>query len=134
MASASSSSADAKVPQLASASGSGGGAPHAQWRPQMQTFLMRQGIEERDYAREIPQWRELASTVEADAEAEEQAAIAVLLGGAASASADPVAKKEVSSAEQQRAKQRVADLIGRSRKAFGFLYAALPAYLRLHEK
>ena len=65
MASASTASVDAKVPLLASASGASGssGAPHALWRPQMQTFLMRQGIEERDYAEEIPQWAALSKVV-----------------------------------------------------------------------
>ena len=74
MASSSSSSAsvDAKTPLLASTNCTGAGAPHALWRPQMKTFLMRHGIEERDYAREIPQWRELAAAVEARAEADER--------------------------------------------------------------
>ena len=87
MASASAQSVlEAKVPRLASASGSGSGAPHALWRPQMQTFLMRQGVEERDYAKEIPHWRVLSAAVQADAEAEEQEAFALLLGGAAASS------------------------------------------------
>ena len=73
-------SVDAKVPLLASASGTGAGVPHTLWRPQMQTFLMRHGIEDRDYAREIAQWRELAAAVEADAEEEEQAAITTRAG------------------------------------------------------
>ena len=123
--SSSSASVDAKTPLLASASGSGAGAPHALWRPQMQTFLMRHGIEERDYAREIPQWRELAAAVEARAEADERDAIALVLGAAMA----PV-KAEAPSAEEVKAKQRVADLISRSRKAFGFLYASLPVDLR----
>lgn len=140
-------SVDAKVPLLASASGTGAGVPHTLWRPQMQTFLMRHGIEDRDYAREIAQWRELASTVEADAEAEEQEAIRLVLaagGGsscstASSASSNSVppaatVKKEVAAApvadDQQKAKKRVADLIGRSRKAYGFLFAALPTDVR----
>ena len=125
MASHLSASADAKIPQLASASGSGAGASHALWRPQMQTFLMRQGIEERDYAREIAQWRELAAAVSSDADADEQDAIALILSGAML----PV-KKEAPTPEQVKAKQRVADLIGRSRKAYGYLYAALSVDLR----
>src|SRR6476661_6297557 len=123
--SSSSASVDAKTPLLASASGSGAGVPHALWRPQMQTFLMRHGIEERDYAREIAQWRALAAAVEARAEADEEDAIALVLGNALA----PV-KAEAQTAEQAKAKQRVSELIGRSRKAFGFLYAALPADLR----
>ena len=123
---------DVKVPQLASASGSGAGVPHALWRPQMQTFLMRQGIEERDYAREITQWRQLSTVVQMDAESEEQDAIDIILGGASasSASAQPPMKKEVPTPEQVKAKKHVADLISRSRKAYGYLYGALPVDLR----
>jgi hypothetical protein len=124
--SSSSASVDAKTPLLASASGSGAGAPHALWRPQMQTFLMRHGIEERDYAREIPQWRALAAAVEARAEADERDAIALVLGAALALDI----KAEAQTAEEMKAKQRVADLISRSRKAFGFLYASLPVDLR----
>lgn len=118
---------DARVPLLASASGNGAGAPHALWRPQMQTFLMRHGIEERDYAREIPQWRDLAAAVQASAEAEEQEAIKLVLGVQAASS---VKKEEAKSPEEAKAKQRVAELIGRSRKAFGHLHSALSADLR----
>jgi hypothetical protein len=127
MASSSPASVDAKTPLLASASGTGAGAPHALWRPQMQTFLMRHGIEERDYAREIAQWRALAAAVEAKAEADEQDAIAVVLGAAMSSASS---KPKEQTPEEAKAKQRVADLISRSRKAFGFLYAALPVDLR----
>ena len=123
-----------KVPHLAAASG-GSGVPHALWRPQMQTFLMRHGIEERDYAREIARWSELAAAVANNAEAEEQAAIDLLLGGgggsaASSSSATPADKNEKTDDEKQRARKRIADLITRARKAYGFLYAALPADLR----
>lgn len=124
------SAVDVKVPQLASASGSGAGVPHALWRPQMQTFLMRQGIEERDYAREITQWRQLSTAVQVDAESEEQDAIDIILGGASSASGPPPVKKEAPTPEQVKAKKHVADLISRSRKAYGYLYGALPVDLR----
>ena len=103
MASSSPASVDAKTPLLASASGTGAGAPHALWRPQMQTFLMRHGIEERDYAREIPQWRALASAVEQRAEADEQDAIALVLGKALSLQAG---KAEALTPEETKAKQR----------------------------
>jgi hypothetical protein len=133
--SSSSPAVDARVPLLASASGTGAGAPHALWRPQMQTFLMRHGIEERDYAEEIAQWRELAAVVQASARAEEQEAINVVLGvRAASSLSTPydgaLKKEEVKLPDEVKAKQRVAELIGRSRKAFGHLYSALPADLR----
>lgn len=125
------SSSDTRVPRLATAS-SGDGSSHALWRPQMQTFLMRAGLEERDYAKEIPRWRDLSATVEADAEAEEQAAIAAYLAqnGKVASSMPAVVKAEALSDEQKRMKERVVGLIGRSRKAFGLLYTALPADLR----
>jgi hypothetical protein len=127
MASSAPASVDAKAPLLASASG-GAGAPHALWRPQMQTFLMRHGIEERDYAREIAQWRALAAAVQTDAEADEQDAIALVLGGASAAL--PPVKRQAQTPEEVKAKKTIADLISRSRKAYGYLYAALPVDLR----
>jgi transposase InsO family protein len=129
MASASSSS-DAKVPRLAAAGGAQGGAPHSIWRPQMQTFLMRQGIEKRDYAREIPHWKELAEAVAGDAEREEEAAIrAVLARSQGSAQAVKAEVPELSP-EQRKEKACAAEVVVRTRKAYAYLYAALPADLR----
>jgi hypothetical protein len=128
MASSASTSVDAKVPLLASTGGGGSGATHALWRPQMQTFLMRHGIEERDYAREIAQWKALAAAVQTDAEADEQEAIALVLGAASSAM--PPVKRQAHTPEEAKARKNIADLISRSRKAFGYLYSALPVELR----
>jgi hypothetical protein len=128
--------AAARVPQLAS-SGGGGGAHYAVWRPQMQTFLMRAGLEERDYAKAIPQWRELDAAVQADAQAADDAAVALLLSPPpAAAGPGPTSSTEASSSAsndkaQAKAKERVAEMMGRARKAFGFLYSALPSDLRL---
>ena len=128
MASTTSASVDAKVPLLASASGTGAGVPYALWRPQIQTHLMRAGVSERDYTREIPAWAELCLRVEADAAADDEAAIDVVLGrGGAGASM----KQETPTPDEVKAKKCVADLIGRSRKAFGALFTALPPELRL---
>jgi hypothetical protein len=126
MASSSTSSVDAKVPLLASASGTSGssGVPHALWRPQMQTFLMRQGIEERDYAEEIADWAALTWKAGESARLDREHAIAVLLG-----KVKPV-KQEEKSPEEADAKKQVASMIALSRKAFGFLYSALPVELR----
>ena len=66
------------------------------------------------------------AAVQADAEAEEQDAISFILG----ASLPSVKKETPPPPEQVRAKQRVADMISRSRKAYGYLYAALPVDLR----
>jgi hypothetical protein len=54
----------ARIPPL----GGTGGAAYPQWRPQMSTYIMRQGIELRDYAKEIPQWQALVAAVELDAD------------------------------------------------------------------
>lgn len=144
--SASSSSSDpaVRVPLLGGSTG--GGLAYPQWRPQMKTHLLRQGIEDRDYNKEIPQWSELVAVVVADAESEEQAAIALLLGSAAATSAvgKSVAAASSSSTkvkaedaaveaalkEQSAAKKSIAAMIGRSRKAFTILHSALPAELR----
>lgn len=129
-----SSSADSRVPRLASASsassvGGRGGVPHALWRPQMQTFLIRQGIQERDYTAEIPRWKELTAAVAQDEAADEHAGFDAMLGALGAASS-PVVKKETLSPEMQKAKKAAAEAIARSRKAYALLYEALPADLR----
>jgi hypothetical protein len=130
-----------RVPQLASAS-STAGQVYSLWRPQIQTHMMRQNIEERDYTRPIPRWRELVAAVQTDATAADDIAMERVLAAAdaaagKSAGAMPTSssstqmKQELPSTEELAAKKAVAALIGRSQKAFGFLYAALPADLRL---
>jgi len=139
---ASSADPSTRVPQLASAN-SAAGLVYSLWRPQMQTHLMRQGVEERDYTEEIPRWLALVAAVQTDARAVEQAAIVALLGAAPATPAGKAAgatpdaasslavKQEPSSPEALAAKKTVAVLIGRSQKAYGHLFAALPADLRL---
>lgn len=123
--------ATSRVPRLVAAAG-GGGLPHAVWRPQMQTFLMQHGIEESDYAQEIPQWREIVAAVGDDAHTRRTAAIAMVLGVAAGSKggASASSSSAVLTDEQKAAKKEVSELIARSRKAYGFLYAALPTDLR----
>src|SRR4051794_38547009 len=131
----------ARVPRLAGAN-SGAGTTYALWRPQMRTFLMRQGVKESDYAVEIAEWTTLVQHVEDDERAEERNAIALLLGnapapvkgGASSGSATKMKTESPSAAAaadepEAAATKLVASLIARSRKAFGFLYAALPTEL-----
>lgn len=101
----------------------------------MQTYLMRNGIEERDYTEEIPEWTRLVLAVQMDARAEEKAAIAAVLAGLPDSASSVKQEDTVAAAAQKEhgssTKQRVAALIGRSRKAYGILYASLPADLRL---
>lgn len=126
--SSSTSSTNAKVPQLASASGAGGGMPHALWRPQMQTFLMQHGIEERDYAQEIARWGEMVKAADDAAAKEDEDAEAFVLDGDSTKVEEE--KADATTKAQIKMKQRVADRIGRVRKAFSYLHSALPADLR----
>jgi hypothetical protein len=128
-----SSPTESKIPRLASASSGQSGLPHSVWRPQMQTFLMRQGIEERDYSEPFPEWKAVVDAINAEERAEEQAAIAEMLGKSSAAAAGSTTSAAASSsktAEQVKRKQRVVDAVARVRKAYAFLYAALPADLR----
>ena len=130
---ASASSTETKIPRLASASSAQSGLPHALWRPQMQTFLMRQGIEDRDYSEPFPEWKAVVDAINADEKAEEQAAIAEMLGRSSAAAASTTtlaAANNAKTAEQVKRKQRVVDAVARVRKAYAILYAALPADLR----
>jgi len=94
------------------------------------TFLMRHNIEERDYNREIPEWSRLVAAAQISAEAEEENAIALILGSplkTTSAYGDSSSvKHEAPTSAQMEAKKKVAEMIGRSKKAYGFLFAALP--------
>lgn len=126
--SSSASSTNAKAPQLASASGAGGGMPHALWRPQMQTFLMQHGIEERDYAQEISRWCEMVKAADDAAAKEDEDAEAFVLDGDATKLEEE--KADATTKAQIKMKQRVADRIGRVRKAFSYLHSALPSDLR----
>lgn len=141
MSASSSSSTDpaARVPLLGGSAS--GGAAYPQWRPQMETHLLRHGVETRDYTKEIPDWLKLVTLAEDDAESEEQAAIDLLLGAAATKALDgssmPQVKQESGDADaiallarQTAAKKSLAAKIGRSRKAFAILHSALPAELR----
>lgn len=128
-----SSPTESKIPRLASASSGQSGLPHSVWRPQMQTFLMRQGIEERDYSEPFPEWKAVVDAINADEKAEEQAAIAEMLGrssAAAAGSTTLAATSSTKTAEQTKRKQRVINAVARVRKAYAFLYAALPTDLR----
>jgi hypothetical protein len=116
------------IPLLAAASGAGHGLPYSLWRPQMQTFLMRAGIEKRDYEEKIEKWEQLCKAVETDARAEEEDDLQLLLGGGGGG--DSSVKKEPIDEARVKAKKRVAERVSRTRKAYGYLHAALPADLR----
>ena len=78
-----------------------------------------------------PAWRQIVAAVDEDEGERTADAIALLLGGKQQQSASsPPIKKEALTAEQIAAKKEVSELIARSRKAYGFLFTALPADLR----
>ena len=122
-----------RVPQLSGNNGGGNGSGYAVWRPLMETFLMRAGIETSDYKEEISQWLELERCVQQDRRANEKAAMAKLLAASSidSSSSSSAAKGVSLSADQLQAKQLVAEMMKRARRAYGLLYAALPDELRL---
>ena len=98
----------------------------------------RQSSRVADYTEEIPQWKALCDALQADAQAEEKEAFALLLREAtppadAASSAAPAASSQAKkeSDVQKKMKQRASDAISRARKAYGYLFAALPADLRL---
>lgn len=153
MSSSSSSDPSMRVPMLASASSNG--LTHALWRPQMITFLMRQGVEERDYTKEIPHWAALVKAVGDQAVNEEDDAVAHFLAkvkttqpaaaeatvtvtgssSVSSTSASVTVKKDaaqiVAEKEETEKKAKVSAMLGRVRKAYGYLFAALPSDVRL---
>lgn len=118
-----------RVPLLLGSSGIGG-VQYAAWRPLMETFLMRASIEERDYKKEIAAWKDLEKAVQREQHANEDAAIERLLGKSNSNSSGSSAKKDKPDDGEAEAKRLVAAMIGRSRRAYGYLYAALPDELR----
>lgn len=113
----------------------------------MITFLMRQGIEERDYTKAIVQWEALVKAVGEEARIEEDDAIAHVLAAAATTQASGSTSTSTSStlatthkkeaaqlaAEKTEAekKTKVGTMLTRVRKAYGYLFAALPPDVRL---
>jgi hypothetical protein len=90
--------------------------------------MMRQGIEERHYASEVKQWSQLAAAVaKSEEEAEQNAINYVLASHSGKASS---VKQEPAPLKKDEHLRTVEQLIKTIRKAFGYLYAALPADLR----
>lgn len=119
-------STDAKIPLLASASGAAEGAPYTLWRPQMAAYLMRAGIQERDYAEEIVKWKDLCAAALKDEREDEQVAEMLVLG----ISMEEVEAKEQEKPDMKAARKKINDRLNRVRKAYAILFSALPADLR----
>lgn len=106
------------------------GAPYSVWRPQMETHMMRAGVAERDYAKPIDQWALLEAAATQDEEDADAAATAsVLNAGVKKQSGSSAASAPT--AEEKAARKRVAEIVNRSRRAYGMIYAALEADMRL---
>jgi len=126
-----------RIPLLGSSSNSG--LTYSVWRPQLQTLLMRQGVETMHYSTAIPRWKELEAKVEGDKTSALDEAMKILLGpsltdnkGSSSSSVgDTTVKQEFTDGVTEAAKRVVSTLISGSKKAYGILYMGLPADLRL---
>ena len=100
---------------------------YGEWRPQMETALMRAGIAERDYCEENADWAELTAAVEKWTRSDERASIDYALGrGSASSSSS----KAGPSAAEKEARRGAAEAVARTKKAYALLYQALPDELR----
>ena len=119
----------------------GGATPYAVWCPQMETCLMKAGVETRDYKVPIAEWDRLVLSVERFAAAEEAAAIAALTqSDQITRAGDPSSTKAVKAENTTPQEAKVSDLVSRklvlalvkrSRHAYGLLYTAMPEDLRL---
>ena len=101
--------------------------PHALWRPQMITFLMRQGIDNDEYQEEIPDWTALAQLASDSKRQNRLYLVAKALGRNPEAPFKEESKKDDMTDEERKA---ITNMINMSKKAYGYLYAALPAELR----
>ena len=107
-----------------------GDTPYSVWRPQMETCLMRYGVQTRDYKTESKDWISLVASVEDAAAAEEKAAMA-RLSSASSGSSIPTTKKKADAVSTESDDRKLLTaMVNRSRYAFGLLYAALTDDIR----
>ena len=131
--------------------------PYSEWRPQMETYMMRVGIDTRFYAKPIERWAAIIATVETAAAADEDEALSRILGSAVvshDAAATPndtttktktktktTADSSMESAAMASAPARamriddndrrvLTSMVARSRKAYGILYAAIDDDMR----
>lgn len=101
---------------------------YAEWRPQMETALMRAGIAARDYRQENPDWAELTAAVDEWTQSDERASISFALGrGAGSSSSKGGAGPTAAEKEMRRG---ATEAVARTKKAYALLHQALPEDLR----
>ena len=99
---------------------------YAEWRPRMETTLMRAGIAVRDYKVENPDWAALVEAVETWERADEDASIAYALGrkSASAGTAGP-------SPSEKEARRAATEAVARGKRTYTMLYQTLPDELRL---
>ena len=116
------------------------GALYSQWKPDIEVWLERNGAQGvHSQAMTSAEWRECVAKVEQVKEAARRAALSLVLGRALSSapSAHTTTSSTSSSAtpskvsdEQHDAMKIVKELVERSTRVFGVIYAALPDELR----
>ena len=97
---------------------------YAEWRPRMETTLMRAGIAVRDYKVENPDWA--ARGGRRDVGAADEDAIAYALGrkSASAGTAGP-------SPSEKEARRAATEAVARGKRTYTMLYQTLPDELRL---
>ena len=127
--SASMSSSNKQVPKF--------GGNYAIWQPHMVAFMMKSGIKISAYQLAIPRWNEMEQALQNWETQRINDAISAEIDGhlASSSSSSSSSSSTVNSAaraDEETARRRaIRDLVESSQKAYGHLYEALPAELRL---
>ena len=106
---------------------------YAEWRPLMENHLLRAGVTTRDYKEENKDWAALVKAVEDWARADEDASVAYALGrsvASASASSSSKGQGPSSAVAEKEMRRGATELVGRTKKAYTMLYAALSEELR----
>jgi hypothetical protein len=101
---------------------------YAEWRPQMETALMRAGIVARDYRVENPDWAELTAAVDEWTQSDERASINFALGRGTGSSS--TSKGAGPSAAEKEMRRGATEAVARTKRAYALLHQALPEDLR----
>lgn len=101
---------------------------YAEWRPEMETVLMRAGVARRDYTEENTDWSALVAAVEQWTRAEEEASIAYALGRATPSSTSSTSSK--AAAGEMEARRGASEAVARTKRAYTLLYQSLSDELR----
>ena len=103
---------------------------YASWRPRMEAYLMRMGLEEA-YKDELASWTELHAKVREWDLASKARAISSALGRSSTASASSGPSPKKVDPEEENVKREVRGMVDRSLRAFGILHEAMTEELRV---